>query len=129
MALQTINGATLQCSMGLTPSTFVVPPVRRTLASGSPAATVMDHMPLVNVMPFGLCRSPANPAVIAATAAALGTPTPAPCIPVTPAPWLPGVPTVLIGAIPALDQACQLACVWAGLIQFVNPGQATVFTP
>lgn len=30
-----------------------------------PVATIMDHVPMKNVMPFGMCQSMANPAVAA----------------------------------------------------------------
>jgi hypothetical protein len=127
--MQTVAGAALRCSMGLTPAALQVLPTRRVTACGPPAATIVDNVPLVNIPPFGLCRSPANPAVAAATTAALGVLTPMPCIPVTPAPWLPGAPTVLVGGTPALDHTCRLACAWAGVIEFVSPGQATVSIP
>jgi hypothetical protein len=89
----------------------------------------MDHIPIANIAPFGMCASIANPTVAAATAAALGVLTPMPCVPATPAPWLPGAPTVLIGGMPALDNTCKLMCLWAGVIQIVNPGQTTVLIP
>ena len=118
----------MQCSFGVAPSTLVVLPANRVL-TGTPAATIMDGKPIVNVPPFGMCNSPSNPQVIAATAAALGVLTPMPCVPVTPAPWVPGSPTVLIGGIPALNNTSKLMCAWAGVIQITNAGQLTVDVP
>jgi hypothetical protein len=94
-----------------------------------PDANIMDHIPMVNIMPFGMCQSLANPMVAAATAAALGVLTPMPCIPNTPAPWVPGAVTVLLGNQPALDNVSQLMCIWAGVITFTNPGEETVQIP
>ena len=128
MAIQVCMGATLQCSFGAAPSSLVVLPSNRTM-TGTPAATIMDHAPLVNIMPFGMCSSPANPTVAAATAAALGVLTPMPCIPATAAPWIVGAPTVLIGGMPALDNNSKLMCNWGGVIQIVNPGQTKMMIP
>jgi hypothetical protein len=129
MAIQVVMGAMLQCSFGAAPSSMTVLPSNRTMAGGPPAATIMDHVPLMNIMPFGVCSSLANPTVAAATAAALGVLTPMPCIPATSAPWVPGAPTVTIGGMPALDNNCKLMCNWAGVIQVVNPGQTSVMVP
>jgi len=71
----------------------------------------------------------ANPEVIAETAAALGVPTPAPCIPMTEAPWVPGSPTVLIANMPALDNSSKLMCTWGGVIQILTPGCFTTMVP
>ena len=128
MANLVCMGALLQCSFGVTPSSLVVPPANAVL-TGTPAATIMDHSPIVNVPPFGVCSSLANPAVAAATAAALGVLTPMPCVPVTPAPWVPGAPTVLIGNMPALDDQSKLMCAWGGVIQINFAGQATTNIP
>ena len=76
-------GALLQCSFGVAPSSLVVLPVNKMMTSFVPAANIMDHKPMVNIMPFGMCTSPSNPVVAAATAAALGVLTPMPCIPNT----------------------------------------------
>jgi hypothetical protein len=122
-------GATMQCSFGLSPSSLVVLPVNRTYTDQVPDANIMDHVPLVNIMPFGMCTSLANPTVAAATAAAMGALTPMPCIPNTPAPWIPGVPTVLLGNVPTLDSACTLLCAWGGVIQIATPGEVTVNVP
>lgn len=126
MPLQMTTGAMMTCSFGAAPSTLNVLPANRVMAGNLPAATIMDHAPAVNVPPFGMCSSPANPTVIAATAAALGVLTPIPCVPATPAPWVPGVPTTMIGNMPALNDTCKLMCLWGGVIQFTAPGQATV---
>ena len=75
--------AMLQCSFGVAPSTLVVLPLARVLVEGKPAAAVTDMLPGVNIPPFGMCTSLANPMVAAATAAALGVLTPMPCIPAT----------------------------------------------
>lgn len=125
MPNQVCHGALLKCSFGLVPSNLVVLPVNRVMTSSVPAANIMDHVPMVNILPFGMCTSLANPAVASATAAALGVLTPMPCVPNTPAPWVPGVPNVLIGSQPALDNNCKLNCVWAGLIEVLQPGQLT----
>ena len=119
------TGALLQCSFGVAPSTLMVMPINRTLVSGLPMANIMDNKPFVNIMPFGMCLSIANPTVAAATAAALGVLTPMPCIPTTPAPWMPGSPTVLVGNMPALTAQSQLICMWGRVIQISFPGQMT----
>jgi hypothetical protein len=128
MAMQVCSGAVLKCSFGIAPSSFMVLPQNRVF-TGTPAANILDNKPLVNVMPFGMCMSPANPAVASATAAALGVLTPMPCIPVTPAPWVPGVPNVQIADTPTLDNNCKLMCTWAGVIQITSPGEFTVEVP
>ena len=119
----------MQCTFGLAPSTLVVLPTNKVLTDEVPDANIMDHVPMVNIMPFGMCTSPANPVVAAATAAALGVLTPMPCIPNTPAPWIAGAPTVLLANFPTLDNVSQLMCIWGGVITFVNPGEQTVEVP
>ena len=128
MAMQVCMGAMMQCSFGAAPSSLMVLPANRTM-TGTPAANIMDNKPFVNILPFGMCTSMANPMVAAATAAALGVLTPMPCIPVTVAPWIVGAPTVLIGNMPALNNSSKLMCNWGGVIQIVVPGQFTVMPP
>src|SRR5690349_2340144 len=129
MPMHVCSGATLMCSFGMAPSTFNVLPINRTLTSNMPAANIMDHVPMVNIMPFGMCTTPSNPAVAAATAAAMGVLTPMPCVPVTPAPWVAGAPTVILGNFPTLDNVSTLMCTWGGVITFVNAGEQTVNVP
>ncbi len=129
MPLQVCMGAMMQCSFGLAPSSLVVLPTNRVMTNQVPDANIMDHIPMTNIMPFGMCTSPANPVVAAATAAALGVLTPMPCIPATPAPWITGAPTVLLGNFPSLDNVSQLMCIWGGVITFTNAGEETVVIP
>ena len=118
-------GAMLKCSFGMAPSSLVVLPVNRVMTSYVPAANIMDHIPMVNIMPFGMCQSMANPMVASATAAAMGVLTPMPCIPVTTAPWTPGASNVILGNFPALDTTSKLMCNWAGVIEITMAGQMT----
>lgn len=129
MGIQVCMGAMMQCSFGVAPSSLVVLPTNQVLAGGPPAATIMDYAPIVNIPPFGMCTSPSNPTVAAATAAALGVLTPMPCVPATAAPWAPGSPTVLIGNMPALTDQSKCMCSWGGVIQIVSPGEFTVIDP
>src|SRR5471032_919718 len=128
MGIQVCAGGLMMCSFGVAPAPLAVLPVNRTM-TGAPAATIMDHAPMVNVPTFGMCSSPANPMVAAATAAALGVMTQMPCIPATAAPWAPGSPTVLIGGMPALNNSSKLMCSYGGVIQISFPGQVTVMVP
>lgn len=118
----------MMCSFGVSPSTLNVLPTNRVVTT-MPIANIMDNKPMVNVMPFGMCRSLANPAVAAATAANKGVLTPQPCVPVTTAPWMPGSPTVLVANMPALSHQSKLICNWGGMIQFTSPGQTTIQVP
>ena len=128
MGQHVCTGAMLQCSFGVAPGVLSVLPVNLVM-TGTPAANIMDNKPMVNIAPFGMCNSMANPMVIAATAAALGVMTPMPCIPVTVAPWVPGAPTVLLANMPALNNSSKLMCNWGGIIQVQVPGQFTVMIP
>jgi hypothetical protein len=125
----TVMTAQLMCTMGMAPSVLTVLPVNRTTISDQCAANIMDHIPMTNIMPFGMCTSPANPTVAAATAAALGVLTPMPCIPATASPWVPGAPTVMLGGQPMLDSTSKCMCNWAGVISIVSPGQFQTTIP
>ena len=125
MAFLACGGASLQCSFGAAPAVLNVLPINRVLTN-MPVANIMDNVPFLNVPPFGMCMSMANPMVAAATAAALGVLTPMPCMPMTVAPWVPGVPTTLIGNMPALNMTSKLMCNWGGVIQILAPGEFVV---
>lgn len=129
MPVQVVNTAVLMCTFGMAPSTLVVLPFRRVMVGGQPSATIMDHKPMVNIMPFGACMSLANPTVAAATSAALGVLTPMPCIPNTPSPWVPGGITVNNTNEVTLDNPSICNCVWGGVITIAFPGQVTTMVP
>lgn len=128
MPLQVVNGAATACTFGMSPGVLVVTPEKRVscLGGGAPAANILDFVPLKNIMPFGMCITPTNPAVASATAAAQGVLTPMPCVPVVTSPWTPGHTGVLIGPALALDQVCTCVCAWGGVISITQAGQATV---
>ena len=128
MGMQVCAGAMLKCPFGLAPGVLSVLPINRTM-TGAPAANIMDNKPFLNIIPFGMCNSLANPMVAAATAAALGALVPMPCLPMTMAPWAPGAPTVQIGNMPTLNNSSKLMCMWGGVIQVVMPGQFTTLVP
>jgi hypothetical protein len=122
MGMQVCMGAMMQCTMGVAPSSLI--PTPKTVQTNYVmAANIMDNIPITNIPPFGMCNSPSNPTVAAATAAALGVLTPMPCVPATPAPWAPGSPKVLVCGMPALNDSSKLTCIWGGTISINNPGQ------
>ena len=128
MSTLVIMGATMQCSpWGASPSTLITipkgPPVT---ASFRGAATVMDCIPLANILPFGMCSSLSNPMVAAATSAALGVLTPMPCIPVPTGPWKPGAIKTKINNFAALTDTSICNCAWGGTIKITFPGQVTI---
>jgi hypothetical protein len=114
--------AMLTCTFGIAPSTLNVLPTSRVLIEGKPAATIKDMVPMMNIPPFGMCTSLANPTVAAATSAALGVLTPMPCVPVPVGPWKPGAAKTLIGNMPALTSPSMCNCSWAGVITISFPG-------
>lgn len=129
MPIQVVNGAKLMCSFGAAPSTLVVLPIRRVNVANQPSATIMDHKPMVNILPFGTCMSMGNPAVASATAAAMGVLTPMPCVPNTPTPWSPGGITVNNTNEVTLDNPSICNCVFGGVITISYPGQTQTMVP
>lgn len=117
------SGAMMKCTMGTAPAKLTVLPTRTVYLAGQPQANISDHKSMVNLAPFGLCRSLAFPPTAAATAAALGTLTPMPCMHNTPAPWFVGKMDDLIKGQPALLKSCKCQCMWGGTISLVTDGQ------
>jgi len=125
MGTQVCLGAMLKCTFGVAPGTLMVLPMNLVMTK-VPDANIMDNKPMMNILPFGMCQSMANPMVAAATAAAMGALVPMPCIPMTTAPWMPGSPTVLLAKMPSLNNSSKLMCMWGGVIGINMAGQFTV---
>lgn len=100
-------GALCACSFGAAPSALMVMPENRVFAGGLPVATIMDDIPIKNIQPFGMCSSPANPQVAAATAAA----------------------AVAAAGRPVLNADSRAFCMWGGVIQITAPGSGNVLVP
>jgi hypothetical protein len=121
------KGAKLKCSMGSQKAELgVLHLVKPVKLHKNPAATILDSKPMVNIKPFGKCKSLANPIVAAATAAANGKLQEMPCIPNTVAPWLNGKTNVIVKGKPALTDKCKCMCMWAGVIEITDAGQKNV---
>ena len=116
------SNAIMQCSFGVTPSVLTVVGLRP-MVQNMPMANIMDFAPMVNIKPFGMCRSLSNPTVAAATSAAMGVLTPMPCIPVITAPWSPGGQEKVC-YLPALLDNCKCMCAYGGNISIKFPGNA-----
>lgn len=122
MAFQVTSGSMLICDKGTAPGALTVLPVNRTVVGGTPAATILDSVPGVNIPTFGMCTSMSNPVVIAMGGAA-------PCTPATGTPWMPGAAGVVIGAPLALTSLGQCLCSLGGTIRVLLPAHLQVLEP
>ena len=127
MANPVVQTAVCTCPFGVAPAVLTVTSQQTVTVCKLPAATIRTGT-MANVPTFGMCSNPANPAVAAATAAALGVPTPAPCVPATVS-WAPGCPTVTVCGRPLLNNTSKLICAYGGVIQVSLTPAMTVKTP
>jgi hypothetical protein len=125
MSLAVVTGASLACPFGASPGNFIATNNPMIRIGGQTAGNIMDASPNTNITSFGMCNSLANPAVAAATAAAMGVLTPQPCVPNTQA-WSPEGAMTLVGNKPMLTQGCTCMCTWGGTIQITDSGQKVV---
>lgn len=126
MALIVVRGAILRCTLGMTLSQLcAVTSQTVSMIEGRQIATVQDCRSMINIAPFGMCFSLANPSVASATAAALGVLTPMPCIPSTATPWI-CPKSMMTNHIPTLTSEGKLLCAHGGQITVAFPGQTIV---
>ena len=103
-----VEGAQLECDKGTKPSNLKVSPKRTVMTGGKLDANIGDCEPIENVPPFGMCKSPVNPNVIANKGA------PVPCTP-TCKKWLGGKSDVFIQGQRALMMGDTTVCpAWRG---------------
>ncbi|WP_210207925.1 DUF4280 domain-containing protein [Bosea caraganae] len=108
----------LECSMGAMPTPFVADQLPAVpTEAGLPAATIVQIVPGKNIMPFGMCKSLANPTVASATAAAQGALTPMPCTPTIPAPWAPSSVCSSHMGVPLATAQSICACAFGGMVK------------
>lgn len=113
----------MKCSMGTSQAKLTVLPSRTVFLTGQPQANISDHLSMVNLAPFGRCRSLGFPATASATAAAHGKLTPMPCMHNTPFPWMEGKNDYIVKGDPALLKSSTCQCMWGGTISITDDGQ------
>jgi hypothetical protein len=129
MASYVCKGAKLKCSFGSDQSDLgIMHPAQPVNIGDNNMANIQDSKPIMNIQPFGQCKSLANPTVASATAAANGKLQEMPCIPNTTVPWMPGNMKVMVKGQPALMDSDKLMCMWAGIIEVSDAGQSKCAT-
>ncbi len=118
-----VLGAMTECTWGSMDSRLILPMSHGVYIKGRAQLNIMDFMPIVNILPFGMCSSLLNPLVAAATIANQGVLRKMPCIPVVVTPWMNGKKDKLIENQPALLCSSMNMCLFAGLITINDDGQ------
>jgi hypothetical protein len=103
-----VQGATLECSMGIASSKLIVAPPHGIELRGKNRANIGDSKPFVNILPFGGCKI---------------TSPPKPCTPAC-GMWMAGKADTLLQGLPALLNTDKLVCAaGGGLIKITDSGQ------
>ena len=118
-----VAGAILSCSFGSQKSRLKMQMSHGVYVKGKPIMNVMDHVPNINIMPFGTCGSRMNPAVASATAASNGVLTRMPCMPMVTMPWIGGKSDKTVDNFPALLNDSTNMCMYCGQIRVEDDGQ------
>lgn len=107
--LVVVEGAQLVCSQGTNPSTLIVTTSTSTRIGNAKMATILDHKPGVNILPFGTCNRTGQI-----------------CTPNTPNPWI-GIPLINYSTAPTLSLFSCLKCEQKGNITIADTGQSGVY--
>ncbi|WP_124065061.1 DUF4280 domain-containing protein [Clostridium sp. E02] len=102
------EGAVLKCSLGTTTSQLKVPKGHGACIQGKNQATVADHIPNENIMPFGMCTKNV-PSV--------------PCNPSITLKWINGKKDHQLQGEMALINTCMVPCMQGGIIKIDQSGQ------
>lgn len=117
------HGAKLKCTCGSKIANIQVLPDRTVTLTNGYYANISDHQSMVNIPPFGVCRSLKYPPTKSATDAHHGSLTPMPCKPGTYSVWENGNDTYIIRNFPALLTCSSCRCIYGGVITIVTDGQ------
>lgn len=118
-----VNGAMTECTWGTMGSRLILPVSHGVFIKGKAQLNIMDFIPFYNVLPFGMCKSMANPAVVAIIAATQGSTRQVPCTPIVLTPWLKGKEDNLVENQQALLCSSMNMCLFCGLITINDDGQ------
>lgn len=108
MAEYVVNGAQLECTLGVAPSVLTVLPQHRAQLTGEFQANISDCIGFVNIAPFGACTV---------------TSPPKPCTPACPI-WIGGKADLLLDGLPALlDTDTAVCAAGGGMVSITDSGQ------
>lgn len=117
------HGAKIKCSCGSKIANLQVLPDRTVTLTEGHYANISDHQSMVNIPPFGVCRSLKYPPTKSETDAHHGSLTPMPCKPGTMSIWQDGNDSYIIRHFPALLTSSYCRCIYGGVITIVTDGQ------
>jgi len=117
-------GCVQMCTFGMAPMVFL--PLPSNVLTVEPVGSMIDIIPIANVVPFAMCMSLLNPMVLTATIAAFGVLIPMPCIPIPIMPYTPAAYTVLRDGLPTAIVPSMTMCAWMGVITPIVPDQFNV---
>lgn len=98
--------AMIKCNAGTVPLPILLPVAHGVTSKNMPLLNANDHVPMMNIMPFGVCQR---------------KPFPPPgniCVPITPFAWKKGDMHCFVGGAPALTKDSCLTCMMGGTIKF-----------